>query len=143
MQVSYLVAQRPAHTHFINAANILLSIAAIVRCAATLCLPLTCADGHRCCQSNNSGEEGEAHFLCEVIRNLLRGISNDMSEDEGNTIGRRPAFKPCILMWAQLIWQSCYCTANISVKPAGAYSIDYDHVIICRYWDPGGIIHDM
>ncbi|KAG1896342.1 uncharacterized protein F5891DRAFT_598912 [Suillus fuscotomentosus] len=42
-----------------------------------------CTDRHRYCQSNNNGEEGETHFLCEVIWNLLEGISNDISENAG------------------------------------------------------------
>ncbi|KAG2034815.1 hypothetical protein BDR03DRAFT_964174, partial [Suillus americanus] len=57
-------------------------MAAIFVCCAKLCLSLACTDRHRCCQSN-SGEGGETHFLCEVIWNLLKVISNDISEDGG------------------------------------------------------------
>ncbi|KAG1799630.1 hypothetical protein EV424DRAFT_1439180 [Suillus variegatus] len=37
-------------------------------------------------------------FLCEVIWNLLRGVSSNISEDRGNTIERRPAFISCIMV---------------------------------------------
>lgn len=50
-------------------------------CVARIWIVMACTDRHRCGQSNNSGKEGETHFLYEVIWNILRGISNDISED--------------------------------------------------------------
>ncbi|KAG2141921.1 hypothetical protein DEU56DRAFT_900579 [Suillus clintonianus] len=48
--------------------------------ARPVCGTALCPDGHRCCQSNNNGEEGETHCSSEVIWDL---ISNNNSGDGG------------------------------------------------------------
>ncbi|KAG2076626.1 hypothetical protein BDR04DRAFT_1089781 [Suillus decipiens] len=75
-----LVAQQP-HTHFCKTTNIV--TAANIHIARVSPLPALCTDKYRCCRSNNNGEDGEIHFLCGVLWNLLRGILNDISEDGG------------------------------------------------------------
>jgi hypothetical protein len=66
----------------------------------------------------------------------------------GETIGQRPALYSAYACAHNSIWQSCYCCqmSEISVKPTGAYSIDYDHFITYRYWDfvvLEVLVHDM
>jgi hypothetical protein len=41
---------------------------------------VSATDGHRCCQIKNNSNEGETHYLCEVIWDVI--LNND-SENEG------------------------------------------------------------
>jgi len=74
------------------------------------------------------------HFPCEMIWNLLREISN-------GTKGLWYDDQISYLVYTNghnSVWKNCYChqMAEISAKPAKAYSIDYNPCIMtCHYQD--------